>query len=80
MKNIFLLTTLLLITGCTTISEIKGMSSGHIGCLPSEISISNQVSTSTTMSWVATCKDIEYVCNRDMSSFAYVVKCTKRNE
>ena len=78
MRNIFSLLVVMLAASCTTIEDYKGMSSGHVGCLPNEVEISDQSSTSTTESWVAICKNVAYVCNRDMSGFTPIITCTER--
>ena len=68
----------LLVAGCTTVGDMKGMSSGHIGCLPNEITISDHSETMSTISWIATCKEKPYVCNQDQSGFNQTVTCTER--
>ena len=79
MKAIFTLVVPFLLVSCTTLDDMKGLSSGHIGCTPDEISISDQTSTSVTNNWIATCKKRVYVCNQDFSGYNPTVTCAERN-
>jgi len=50
-----------LLTGCTTLESI---SSGHVGCTPDKIQISNHTSNNWDAdSWVATCNGKRFVCH-----------------
>jgi hypothetical protein len=51
---------LLLTTGC---GSLESVTSGQIGCAPSDITISDQGSGWNTSSWVATCHGKEYFCS-----------------
>ncbi len=79
MRLLLTITLSLLIASCATVDDMKGLSSGHIGCTPDEISISHQSSTSVSLNWIATCKNKIYICNQDQSGYSQTVSCTERN-
>jgi len=65
MRHIALaLTTIFAISGCAMHSEKASLSSGQIGCAPSQITISDDDVTFRTASWVATCKGKRFYCVR----------------
>lgn len=78
-KKLIFLSAVLLLAGCTTVADMKGMSSGHIGCTPDEITITDHSSTSSTVNWTAMCNKEMYICNQDQSGFDQTVSCTERN-
>ena len=79
MKYLFLLP-LFLLTGCLSVGDMKGLSSGHIGCSPNEITIEDPSSTSITYNWTAICKGKTFICSQDLSGFDQTVSCTERVE
>ena len=78
--NRVLLLLFFLLAGCTTTSDMQGLTSGHIGCHPNEITIKNPSNSSVTNNWTAVCKGKTYICNQDMSGFSPTVSCTERNK
>lgn len=52
------------LSGCAMHSEKASLSSGQIGCAPSQITISDDDVTFRTASWVATCKGKRFYCVR----------------
>ena len=79
MKCLFLLPFFLLV-GCMSVGDMKGLSSGHIGCSPNEITIEDPGSTSITNNWTAICKGKTFICSQDLSGFDQTVSCTERLE
>ncbi len=55
---------LLALSGCAMHAEKASLSSGQIGCAPSNISISEDSVTFNTASWKATCKGKTFYCVR----------------
>jgi hypothetical protein len=79
MEYLFLLPFFLLV-GCMSVGDMKGLSSGHIGCSPNEITIEDPDSTSITYNWTAICKGKTFICSQDLSGFDQTVSCTERVE
>ncbi len=52
------------LSGCAMHAEKASLSSGQIGCAPSNISISEDSVTFNTASWKATCKGKTFYCVR----------------
>ena len=59
----FLALLILPVIGCSSSRSFKQISAGRIGCLPSEIEISQKDKSKTGETWVATCKGRQYVCS-----------------
>lgn len=64
-KVALVITTVTIVTGCMTNPRIsKDLSSGKIGCSPSDITIQNETASfGGTHTWTAICKDERYICN-----------------
>lgn len=65
------------IAGCMTNPNIsKDLSSGQIGCSPSDITIENETaSMGGTHTWTAICKGEQYICNYHTTTGT---KCTPK--
>jgi len=79
MKRILFLPFVLL-TGCVSVDDMKGLSSGHIGCLPNEITIEDPTDTSSGYAWTAICKGKTFICSRDLTGYDQAVSCSERLE
>ncbi|HEX4340356.1 MAG TPA: hypothetical protein VH062_30820 [Polyangiaceae bacterium] len=69
--------TLGLTTGC---GSLESVSSGRVGCAPSEITISDESEGWNTSSWVATCHGKDYYCSAASSRFGTDVDCKARDD
>jgi hypothetical protein len=66
MKTYIVVATAVLLTlgGCKSARISRDLTSGQIGCSPSEISITNETAgIAGTHTWTATCHGKQYVCN-----------------
>lgn len=68
----------LLIAGCG--GSLAEVSSGRIGCAPSEITIADESSGWNTSSWTAICNGKVYYCSAVSSGHAADVDCKPRQE
>ena len=78
LKNLLLLPIIVLM-GCISTADMQGLSSGHIGCSPNEITIEDPSSTSVTYNWTAICSGKTYICSQDVSGYSTAVSCAERN-
>lgn len=67
---------MVILTACST--SPKTLSAGEIGCLPDEITISDENLDWYAETWTATCKGIKYVCTSDFSGYGRVTKCSRK--
>jgi len=79
MKRMILLP-IFLLSGCVTTDDMKSLSSGHIGCLPNEITIEDPTDTSAGYAWTAICKGKTFICSRDLTGYDQSVNCAERIE
>jgi hypothetical protein len=54
---------ILVLSGCFTAEFYKDLSSGHIGCLPDEIEVTDQGELAFGRLWTATCHGRTYICS-----------------
>jgi hypothetical protein len=59
-RRVLVAGSMLLAVGC---GDLQNVTSGHIGCAPSDITISDESSGWTSASWVATCNGKRYFCS-----------------
>jgi len=52
----------------TVIPRLQQESAGRVGCLPSEVAISDYQRGSGSDAWVATCRGKQYVCSMSTAS------------
>ena len=74
-----LLASCLSLCSCATTATAEGraqLSSGHIGCLPEEITTTKPTSTAIlTENWVATCRGKQFVCSSTQGEYGPEVAC-----
>ncbi|HEX3595040.1 MAG TPA: hypothetical protein VHU80_08065 [Polyangiaceae bacterium] len=74
---------LLLIAGFLSVGcgSLESVTSGRIGCAPSDITISDQESGWNTSSWVATCHGKTYFCSSASNGrYATDVSCKEAED
>jgi len=77
--KVLILIVVMLLSGCGAWSkeQLMDVSSGKIGCSPSEIQISDHKVNATSETWVAKCEDKVYICSAvQTSSSSGEVSCT----
>lgn len=52
----------LMLSGCMTTASMQGMSSGQIGCAPTDIKISDVDYSANVNTWTAECNHQQYYC------------------
>jgi hypothetical protein len=79
-RNMLVVIAALLVGGCASLASV---SSGHVGCAPDDIIISDEASGWNTTSWVATCNGKNYFCSSVGGSGRYgggpEVSCTEES-
>lgn len=75
-KIVFILTGLIIITGCTSARISSQLSAGQLPCMPDDIIITEETADAITgmHNWIAECNGKKYVCNYHYGDGA---KCTE---
>ncbi len=72
---------MVLSSGACASTSLESQTAGHIGCVPEDITITDEKVTSGAVTWVAECHEKRYVCSRvaegSTHSFAIQIDCTE---